>query len=64
MESTFFIIKRKFGEAPLSKSYEGQVNEVLYKVVCQNLVVVTSAIHELVLAVPQFSQGGSLQLVG
>jgi hypothetical protein len=32
------MIKRKFGEALLSKSPEGQVNEVLAKVVCHNIV--------------------------
>jgi hypothetical protein len=51
-------------EALKSKSYEGQVNEVLCKVVCHNLCCVISAVHELELPMPQFNQGPSLALVG
>jgi hypothetical protein len=32
VETTFSMIKRKFGESRKSKSYEGQVNHVLCKV--------------------------------
>lgn len=53
------MIKRKFGESLRSKSYEGQVNEVLCKVVAHNLVVVISAIHELGLETPHFGRAAS-----
>ncbi len=60
VEATFSMIKRKFGESLKSKSFEGQVNEVLCKVICHNIVVVISAIHELGLEVPQFGQCAEL----
>ena len=49
------MIKRKFGENLRSKSDVGQINEVLCKVVCHNLCVLISAIHELGLDVPPFA---------
>jgi transposase len=64
VETTFSMIKRKFGEALKSKSYEGQVNEVLCKVICHNLCCLISAVHELELPTPQFGLGPSLALVG
>jgi transposase len=62
--TTFSMIKRKFGEDLKSKSYEGQVNDVLCKVICHNLCCVISAVYELGLAVPQFSHAPNLSLVG
>jgi hypothetical protein len=56
VETTFSMIKRKFGESLKSKSYEGQVNEVLCKVICHNLCCLVSAVHELGLEMPQFEQ--------
>jgi transposase len=64
VESTFSMIKRKFGESLKSKSYQGQVNEVLCKVVAHNLCCLISAIYELGLEMPQFSQGPHPALVG
>jgi transposase len=46
VESTFAMIKGKFGDAVLSKSPQGMANEVLAKVLCHNVVVVGQAIHE------------------
>ncbi len=46
VESTFSMIKRKFGDSIMSKSRTGQTNEVLCKVLAHNVVVVVSAIHE------------------
>jgi transposase len=43
VESTFSMIKRKFGDFVRSKSDVAMVNEVLAKVLCHNLVVL---IHE------------------
>jgi hypothetical protein len=58
------MIKSKFGGSLFSKSYEGQVNEVLCKVICHNLCCLISAIYELGLPVPQFSHTSDLELVG
>ena len=44
VETTFSMIKRKFGDSLRSKSETAQVNETLAKVLCHNLVVV---IHEM-----------------
>lgn len=55
VECTFSMVKRKFGSSLRSKSYEGQVNEVLAKVICHNLAVLISAIHEMGLEMPQFA---------
>ena len=54
VETTFSMIKRKFGDALRSKSDVGQVNEVLCKVIAHNLCVIISAIHEMGLPVPAF----------
>ena len=64
VETTFSMIKRKFGEALKSKSYEGQVNEVLCKVIAHNICCLISAIYELGLEMPQFGQVPSMALVG
>lgn len=47
VETTFSMIKTKFGDAVLSKSDTGQANEVLAKVLAHNICVVIGAIHEL-----------------
>jgi transposase len=54
VECTFSALKRKFGGSLRSKSYTGQVNEILAKVILHNLCVIISAIHELGLEAPQF----------
>lgn len=46
VETTFSMIKAKFGDAVMSKSPVGQVNEVLCKVLAHNVVVVVGATHE------------------
>lgn len=46
VETTFSMIKGKFGDAILSKSPTGQANEVLCKVLCHNIVVVGQAAIE------------------
>lgn len=53
VESTFSMIKAKFGDSVLSKSDAGQMNEALCKVLCHNICCVVSAIHELGIE-PQF----------
>jgi len=47
VETVFSMIKGKFGDAVRSKSTEGQVNEVLCKVLCHNICVLVQSIHEL-----------------
>ncbi len=47
VETTFSMIKAKFGDALLSKSDTGQMNEALCKVLAHNICCVIGAIHEL-----------------
>lgn len=46
VETTFSMIKGKFGDAVMSKSETGQANEVLCKVLAHNVVVVARALKE------------------
>jgi transposase len=55
VETTFSMIKAKFGDSLRSKSDTGQMNEVLCKVICHNLCVLISCIHELGIPVPEFA---------
>jgi transposase len=57
VESTFSMIKAKFGGSVRSKTPVAQMNEVLCKVVCHNLCVLVQSIYELGIA-PTFWQGG------
>ncbi len=47
VESTFSMIKRKFGDALRSKTETAMVNETLTKVLCHNLVVLIHEMYEL-----------------
>jgi transposase/predicted nucleic acid-binding Zn finger protein len=47
VESTFSMIKMKFGGSVRSKSPVAQVNEVLCKVLCHNICVLIQSIYEL-----------------
>lgn len=47
VESTFSMIKAKFGASVRSKTPVAQMNEVLCKVVCHNLCVLVHSIYEL-----------------
>jgi transposase len=47
VETTFSMIKRKFGASVRSKTPVAQVNEVLCKVICHNLCVLVQSIYEL-----------------
>jgi transposase len=47
VESTFSMMKRKFGDSLRSKNGTAQVNETLCKVLCHNLVVLIHEMHEL-----------------
>jgi len=50
-ESTFSMIKARFGERLRSKTERAQVNEALCKVLCHNICVVIQSIYELGLEV-------------
>ena len=47
VESTFSIVKRKFGSAVRSKNPDAQINEVLCKILAHNIVVVIQAMYAL-----------------
>ena len=47
IETTFHMIKAKFGSRVRAKTPTAQVNEVLCKVLCHNLCCIVSAIFEL-----------------
>jgi transposase len=47
VESVFSMVEAKFGKSLRSKSDEGQVNEVLCKVLCHNICVLIQSVHEL-----------------
>jgi len=47
VESTFSMMKRKFGDSLRSKTDVAMVNETLCKVLCHNLVVVIHEMYEL-----------------
>lgn len=47
VESTFSMIKRKFGDALRSKSDVAMINETLCKIICHNIVVLIHEMHEL-----------------
>lgn len=54
VETTFSMIKGKFGDAVRSKGDVAMVNEVLCKVLCHNICVVIQSLHELGIAEPTF----------
>lgn len=47
VETTFSMIKAKFGQRLRSKSLTAQINEALSKVLCHNLCVLIQSVHEL-----------------
>ena len=47
VESTFAMIKAKFGDALRSKTKTAQVNEALCKILCHNICCVIQSMYEL-----------------
>ena len=47
VETTFSMIKGKFGDSLRSKSETGQINEILLKVLCHNICVLIQEMYEL-----------------
>lgn len=54
VETTFSMIKAKFGERLRSKTETAQINEALCKVLCHNLCVIIQSVYELGIA-PEFT---------
>ena len=46
VETTFSMVKGKFGDSVRSKSFDGQINEILLKLLCHNICVLCQAMHE------------------
>jgi transposase len=63
VEATFSMLKRKFGGSLRSKSYTGQVNEILAEVICHNLAVLIACVHESGLPMPTFGHEASSDAV-
>jgi transposase len=55
VESTFSMIKAKFGDGLRSRTETAQINEVLCKVLCHNICCLIQSMHELNLK-PKFYQ--------
>jgi transposase len=47
VETTFHMIKSKFGQRLRSKTMTAQINEALCKVLADNLCVIIHSVHEL-----------------
>jgi len=47
VETTFHMIKAKFGQRHRSKTLTAQINEALCKVLCHNLCIVIQSMYEL-----------------
>ena len=47
VETTFSMIKSKFGERLRTKTATAQVNEALWKVLCHNICVIIQTMYEL-----------------
>ena len=56
VETTFSMVKAKFGAALRSKTEPAQVNEILLKFLCHNICVLIQEIHELGIAAPSWSR--------
>ena len=55
VETTFHMIKAKFGQRLRSRTLTAQINEALCKVLCHNLCVVIQSMYELDIA-PEFCE--------
>jgi len=55
VESTFSMIKAKFGDALRSKTKTAQINEALCKILCHNICCLIQSMYELDIQ-PEFWQ--------
>ena len=60
VETTFSMIKRKFGDSLRSKTQRAMVNEALAKILCHNIVVLIHEMYELGIS-PVFPQSAGPQ---
>lgn len=60
VETTFSMVKAKFGASVRAKTPVAQVNEVLLKAVCHNIVVLIQTMYEFNIA-PEFWRGGDVR---
>src|SRR4051794_23337487 len=47
VESTFSMVKAKFGDSPRSKTDTAMINEVLCKIMCHNICCLIQSMYEL-----------------
>lgn len=47
VESTFSMVKSKFGDSVKARSETGQGDEILLKMLCHNICVLVAAMHQL-----------------
>ncbi len=64
VETTFSMIKGKFSDSVRSKTETAQVNEILLKVLCHNIVVLIHAMYELGLRPRFWAESEVAQKVG
>lgn len=63
VESTFSMLKAKFGERLRSKTLTAQINEALCKVLCHNICVLIQSMYELGIDINFYVTGDSAQKV-
>lgn len=56
VETTFAMIKAKFGDSVRAKNPVAQVNEVLVKILCHNICVLIQSMYEFGVAKPVFNR--------
>lgn len=61
VESTFSMLKAKFGEHLRSKTLTAQINESLCKVLCHNICVLIQSMYELGIDINFYATGDSAQ---
>ena len=62
VETVFAMMKAKFGDGVLSRTDEGQINEVLCKVIAHNICVLIQGFYELGIE-PDFGSGSLEMLI-
>ena len=62
VETTFHMIKRKFGDHLRSRTEAGQTNEILAKCLCHNLCVLTQELFELNINLDEFKMCAEIKI--
>ena len=63
VETTFWMVKAKFGASVRSKDTTAQINEVLVKILCHNIVVLIASMFELGIMPVFKAEGLFVQLI-